>query len=588
MFHNQKILFPFILLLFWGSVFCEPAFAGSAAPETANSKISLDFVDRDIRDVVRGVSHAYKIPIIVEQGVKAKVTVHLEDVEVWDALQGICGANGLSFQRENGIFHIRREPPNKKNFFAEKEGKIYVTSNGLEIREFLKEFAKNTGLSIIFPSSMQGNVYANLQGVSSEVALSNILSANKYKLKKKNNVFIVEPLNFTDPEEILEVSKSGEYYSIQAEETSIRNLVRSLAEKAGLGIVLYSPAEEKLTLNLDSVSLEKALNTIFSGNPFGYSLLDSIILIGERDKHYDLNKKELFPLQFFSAAKATELLEKAFGSKGGSFFEVKEQNAVLLIGSSADLKAWRVFLEKIDKPIPQILLECLIVEFRKGKNFEIGLRSGASRKTAEGSIGIRGDFSFKGNSVKLFDGYGKIGILPDQFIVELASLEEKDLAEVLARPSISTLNGEKASIYVTNTSYYQVNQVSADGFPIVDYRSFNDGISLEITPTVTQSGAITIMVSPEIKTSSRSTGDGPRDISTRNLQTTVSLKTGETLCLGGLQRKTTSEVRSSLPFLGSIPLIGPLFQYVSEEEEISELAVFITPKVLQKEKEDAP
>mgnify|MGYP003477271580 FL=1 len=167
--------------------------------------------------------------------------------------------------------------------------------------------------------------------------------------------------------------------------------------------------------------------------------------------------------------------------------------------------------------------------------------------------------------------------------MELASLEEKNLAEVLARPSISTMNGTKAGIFVTNTSYYQVNQVSPDGYPIVDYRSFNDGISLEITPTVTQTGEITINVLPEIKTSSRSSGDGPRDISTRNLQTTISLKDGETLCLGGLLRKTTSEVSSAVPFLGSIPLIGKFFSYVSKEEETSELVVFITPKVLKKE-----
>jgi len=86
-------------------------------------------------------------------------------------------------------------------------------------------------------------------------------------------------------------------------------------------------------------------------------------------------------------------------------------------------------------------------------------------------------------------------------------------------------------------------------------------------------------VSPEIKTAGRSTGDGPRDISTRNLKTVVVLKDGESLCLGGLIRKNKTEVRSAVPFLGSIPLIGRLFSYVSEEEEENELAIFITPHV---------
>ena len=100
---------------------------------------------------------------------------------------------------------------------------------------------------------------------------------------------------------------------------------------------------------------------------------------------------------------------------------------------------------------------------------------------------------------------------------------------------------------------------------------------------MTQEGRITLEVSPEIKTAGRSSGDGPRDISTRNLKTVVVLDDGETLCLGGLIRKSKSEVRSAVPFLGSIPVIGRLFSYTSEEEEENELAIFITPPVLGSE-----
>ena len=144
---------------------------------------------------------------------------------------------------------------------------------------------------------------------------------------------------------------------------------------------------------------------------------------------------------------------------------------------------------------------------------------------------------------------------------------------------MTTLNGNKAELNVTNTVYYLVSQVSADGYPITDYRSFNDGISLELTPTMTQDGLITLSVSPEIKTAGRSTGDGPRDISSRNMKTTVVLRDGETLCLGGLIRKNKTEVRQAVPFLGSIPILGRLFSYTSEEEDESELAIFITPSV---------
>jgi type IV pilus assembly protein PilQ len=63
------------------------------------------------------------------------------------------------------------------------------------------------------------------------------------------------------------------------------------------------------------------------------------------------------------------------------------------------------------------------------------------------------------------------------------------------------------------------------------------------------------------------------------MKTVVVLKDGETLCLGGLVRKGKSEVRSAVPFLGSLPLVGRFFSYVSMEDEENELAIFITPEV---------
>jgi type IV pilus assembly protein PilQ len=259
--------------------------------------------------------------------------------------------------------------------------------------------------------------------------------------------------------------------------------------------------------------------------------------------------------------------------------EAKEQNALMLRGSPAEIAEAREILSRLDRAALQVTISCVIVELKRGKNFEIGLHSGATRKTAENDLGVRGFMEFLGKDVSGSGAFGKIGILPARFEMELAAMEESNKAEVLARPRLTTLNGNKAELNVTNTVYYLVSQVSADGYPITDYRSFNDGISLELTPTVAQGGSITLNVAPEIKTAGRSSGDGPRDISTRNLKTTVVLNDGETLCLGGLVRRSKSEVRTAVPFLGSIPFIGRLFSYVSEVEEESELAIFITPEV---------
>ena len=288
---------------------------------------------------------------------------------------------------------------------------------------------------------------------------------------------------------------------------------------------------------------------------------------------------KLYPLKHVSGEHALQQLGKIFSGNEMTVSEVKEQNAVLLSGATDRIESAEALLQKIDVPLMQVTLSCVIVEFRKGSAFEIGLRGGSGRRTKEGDLGLKGFLDFLGKDASGKGAVGKIGILPDRFELELASMEENNQAKVLARPRLTTLNGNKAELNVTNTVYYLVSQVSAEGYPITDYRSFNDGISLELTPSVTREGVITLDVAPEIKTAGRSSGDGPRDISTRNLKTMVLLKNGETLCLGGLVRKNKTEVRTAVPFLGSIPFIGRLFSYESEEEEESELAIFITPEV---------
>ena len=373
--------------------------------------------------------------------------------------------------------------------------------------------------------------------------------------------------------------KNGELYEAHLDGVPIAEALKELATLAELNLALYGNLEEKVRLDFTEVNLQDFLQSLFRGSRYAFRLDSNTLSVSEGGARNPFSETRLYPLKHIQCEKALQQLGKMFSGNEMTVSEVKEQNAVLLSGSADKIETATALLQKIDVPLMQVTLSCVIVEFRKGKAFEIGLRGGTGRRTKEGDLGLKGFLDFLGKDASGKGAVGKIGILPDRFEMELASMEENNLAKVLARPRLTTLNGNKAELNVTNTVYYLVSQVSAEGYPITDYRSFNDGISLELTPSVTREGVITLDVAPEIKTAGRSSGDGPRDISTRNLKTMVLLKNGETLCLGGLVRKNRTEVRTAVPFLGSIPFIGRLFSYESEEDEESELAIFITPEV---------
>ena len=544
--------------------------------------INLDFVDTPVQEVARTLSLAYEVPILAEASVQGTVTFHLEGVPFLEGLSALCEANGLELAKEGNLFVMRSRKVRGESLILVQDSLVSLRVKDKDVLEFIEEFSANTGVNLLWEPGVHGKISGNLRDLPFEQAFRTLLETNGFKVEKRNSCLVVQMrTGETLPETgaLSRIWKNGDLFEVHLDGVPVGEVLKELAERSQLNLAMYGSLDEKVRLDFADVSLERLLQSLFRGSRYTYLLDSNTLSVSQGGAKDPLSVTSLFLLKHIHSEKALQQLGKMHPENDLVVSEVKEQNGVLLAGSPGEVHAARELLQKIDVPLMQVTLSCIIVEFKKGKGFEIGLRGGTGRRTREGDVGIKGFLDFLGKDASGKGAVGKIGILPDRFEMELASMEENNQAKVLARPKLTTLNGNKAELNVTNTVYYLVSQVSAEGYPITDYRSFNDGISLEITPTVTREGVITLDVAPEIKTAGRSSGDGPRDISTRNLKTVVLLKNGETLCLGGLVRKNETEVRTAVPFLGSIPFIGTFFSYTSSEEEESELAIFITPEV---------
>ena len=563
--------------------------SASNATDVLPGTVTLDFADVPLADVARTLSQAYGISILTDDAGDMRVTFHLEGVGLFEGLTALCAANGLAVVQEGRVYHIRRSRVLENGYIALENSGVVVSVKNMNVREFVREFGLNTGVNVLADYDVEGVVSGNLRGMVPEMAFRVLMESNGFKVRGERGCLRVtrarnveKALNGSPDGTEVSVERAGDLYSVDLQSASLKAVLKAIAEEAELNLAIYGDLNESVQMSFKDVSLPELLASLFRGSAFTFRLDSSSLLVSEEGAKA-LADVRVFPLKHVTPEKAMAQLSKFAKGSELKVSEYREQNALVLGGSPHAMERAVDLLKMIDVPQMQVTLACVIVEFRKGRGFAIGLRSGATRNVGERDIQARGFFDFLGKDISKSGAFGKIGILPDRFELELSSMEENNEAKVLARPRVTTLNGGKAELNVTNTVYYLVSQVSADGFPITDYRSFNDGISLELTPTLTQDGLVTLSVSPEIKTAGRSTGDGPRDISSRNMKTTVVLRDGETLCLGGLIRKNKTEVRSAVPFLGSIPLLGRLFSYTSEEEDESELAIFITPSVEKKE-----
>jgi type II secretory pathway component GspD/PulD (secretin) len=239
------------------------------------------------------------------------------------------------------------------------------------------------------------------------------------------------------------------------------------------------------------------------------------------------------------------------------------------------------YISQIDKPAPQIMIEALIVDYTTSWGRELGLEEG---KYQEGHLDIQ---LFPDQVVPLPLTY-KAGRLDKEFSARLRALIKEGKATIRANPRIATLNGHEASIDVLTMYRYRehrYNEATGKLEPVGVPRVVETGIKLRIKPWVTASNEINVEISPEIseKTGETETtaGGGALPItSDRKIKTTIRVKDGETIIIGGLVESKKKESESRIPILGRIPIIGYLFKKLTKEETQSQLVIYITPHIL--------
>lgn len=251
---------------------------------------------------------------------------------------------------------------------------------------------------------------------------------------------------------------------------------------------------------------------------------------------------------------------------------------IVLIGPSASVASARSFIEKIDVVPPLVVLDTEILEVDESVAKNLGLQLGSSvlsttyseqtTPSSDGTVPRLGRFQALSRS-------------PIQFTALLNLLVQKGQGRVLADPRITTLSGRTASIRAGDTiSILTTTSGNAGTIASTQVQSFQTGVTLDITPSVTPDGGVMVTLHP-IVNSLIGTNNGVPEISTRDTQTTVHLQDDETLVIGGLIQENETRTTTKLPFLGDIPLLGRLFRNDNVQNQRNELVIVVTPHVVK-------
>jgi pilus assembly protein CpaC len=167
----------------------------------------------------------------------------------------------------------------------------------------------------------------------------------------------------------------------------------------------------------------------------------------------------------------------------------------------------------------------------------------------------------------------------------LKDMQDKQILQILAEPTITTLSGQKASFLSGGEFPFPVVQGASTGFPSVTVQFRPFGVKLEFTPDVNADGTIQLKVAPEVSaldfTNAVSiSGFTIPAIATRRAETQVELRDGQSFAISGLLDHRTTEILSKMPGIAEVPILGQLFRSKNINRSVVELVVIVTPSVV--------
>jgi type IV pilus assembly protein PilQ len=447
-----------------------------------------------------------------------------------------------------------------------------------------------------------------------------------------------------DPQRLFQGTRQGyqgERLSLNFQNVDVRSLLQVIADFTNLNIITSDSVGGTITLRLKDVPWDQALDIILQSKGLDMRKNGNVLLVAPRDEIATKEKLELesrnqiqeleplrseaFVVNYQKADEVRRLLvddKQRLLSKRGSVAVDPRTNQIFVQDTVQRLEEVRRLLQKIDIPVPQVLIEARIVEADDKFSRSLGVRLGGTTgyPTQLASTGVYGSGSGLGTTSATGPGGTVItttgagtgggglsstnltnssnfvnlpatgigGFNPSGFALtlvnaslsrvlqlEVSALEQDGLGKIISSPRVVTADKVKAIIEQGTEIPYQ--QATSSGATSVAFRKAV--LKLEVTPQITPEGAIFMDVKVNKDSRGAETTAGPA-IDTKAVQTQVLVENGGTVVLGGIYEHSERTQTTKVPWLGDIPYVGWLFKNQAKINDKTELIIFITPRIV--------
>lgn len=414
--------------------------------------------------------------------------------------------------------------------------------------------------------------------------------------------------------------------SLDFKDADISSVLKAISLKSGVNIVAGKEVTGVVSVRLQDVDWEQALDIILKTYGFIYERDGNVIRVTTLENLGKENlQTEVFTLNYGKAKQVTDSISEMLTERGKLKYD-ERTNVVVVTDIPTNLYKIGKVVEKLDRKTAQVLIEAKLIETTLDNDDKLGIEwtakvtvTGSKRPTtfpfdrdrstpfSGGEKNSAGEFfplglpgstsstsNFQNSTRPIFPyaektdfSFGTLNFAEFQAVIEM--LKTRSNTKIVSNPRVTTLNNEKAEIVVgeiLNLPSFERNDTTGQ-FEVTGYEERDVGIKLEVTPHINEVGDIVVELHPEVSALlgyDTLTADlkAPR-FSTREATTQIMIKNGETIAIGGLVKENIVDTVKKIPILGDIPIIGIPFTKKEKTVDKTDLLIFVTVRLINAE-----
>ncbi len=605
-----------------------------------DQKIDFSVSGVSLQEFLRAIAEANNLNINIDPAIDIKLFNSFKQEKVSNIILFLVKEHDLDIRFTGNIMSFSKYIPPLSEPEKPKSKELSIHYNSLKnqlnldlksdtLSQVVRKIVQITKKNIILSPGLENMlVSVYIENLQFESAIEKFVFANRLLVSKtQDGVYVIERLpDNEDPLESLNTQyigkqnssnadkknkrkkisqqQAGFYFNISedtpgekrieldAVNVPILDIIKVVATELNLSYFIYSDLKGNATINVSNVSFQNFLHYLFNGTDYTFKYEYGLYLIGDR-KSEGIRATKVMQLFNRPLDNVVESIPADI-KKGVEIKEFKELNSVLLTGSYPQIVEIQNFITSIDKIVPMVTIEVILVDVRKGKSIKTGIKAGVSDSVRTGGTILPGiDFNFGSRSINDFlsklgsNNTVNLGRVSPNFYFGLSALEDNSNVEVRSMPKLTTLNGHEANLTIGSTRYYSITtqnvlgSLSPQTVITQQYNPVQANLSIGISPVISGDDQVTLKIDVNISDFiGEAVNNAPPPSATSQFKSIIRVRNEEMIVLGGLERNEKSDGGTGIPVLSRIPVLKWIFSSRTKSTNKVVSIVFIKPTIL--------